>query len=212
MSRYLVYILLFVLLGCKSPQREDNSYIVNTDTSGISDSHQILLEDFDILIQENEDPGRVTWQNPEMVISKMGDINDLVVADIGTGTGYLAAILAELVDKVYTIEINTRLTEKAKNRLLRLGYNNIEIKTGDGYLGWEEFGPFDGIIVTCSPDHIPPPLIKQLAVGGKMVIPVSYASKVQELILIEKEKNGDLKKTNLIPVQFVPLRRGKNGE
>ena len=116
MSRYLVYILLFVFLGCKSPQREDNSYIVNTDTSGISDSHQILLEDFDILIQENEDPGRVTWQNPEMVISKMGDINDLVVADIGTGTGYFALRIVKNGGIVIGIDIEQKSIDYIEER------------------------------------------------------------------------------------------------
>jgi len=130
------------------------------------------------------------------------------VLEIGTGSGYQAAILAELVKEVYTIEIKQTLAIKAKRLLNSLKYNNINFKIGDGYLGWEEHAPYDGIIVTCSPDHIPPPLIDQLAVGGRMVIPVSYSSKVQELILLEKNANGNLKRINLIPVQFVPLIRG----
>jgi len=131
------------------------------------------------------------------------------VLEIGTGSGYQAAILAEIVKEVYTIEIKEEIAVKAKSRLIKMGYKNIKFKTGDGYLGWKEFAPFDGIIVTCSPDHIPPPLIEQLAVGGKMVIPVRYTSNVQELILIEKTKDNKLKRTNLIPVQFVPLIRSK---
>jgi protein-L-isoaspartate(D-aspartate) O-methyltransferase len=137
---------------------------------------------------------------------------DKKVLEIGTGSGYHAAILAELVKNVYTIELIEKLGKEAKDRLDSLGYKNIEFKIGDGTEGWEKYAPYDGIIVTCSEDHIPPPLINQLAVGGRMIIPVSYSSKVQELILIEKDSKGNLKKTNLIPVQFVPLIRGKDEE
>jgi len=133
------------------------------------------------------------------------------VLEIGTGSGYQAAILAELVREVYTIEIKEQLAEQSKKLLLGLGYRNIRFKVGDGYLGWKEYAPFDGIIVTCAPDHIPPPLTEQLARGGRMVIPISYSSAVQDLILIEKDRGGKLKKTTLIPVQFVPLIRSGNG-
>lgn len=127
------------------------------------------------------------------------------VLEIGTGSGYQAAILAELVQKVYTIDIYESLTHKARGRIRSLGYENVFFKTGNGYQGWEEYAPYDGIIVTCSPDHIPEPLIRQLAVGGRMVIPVSFSRQVQELVLVEKEADGRLKRTNLIPVQFVPM-------
>jgi protein-L-isoaspartate(D-aspartate) O-methyltransferase len=133
------------------------------------------------------------------------------VLEIGTGSGYQAAILAELVREVYTIEIKEKLAQSSKKLLTDLDYRNITFKTGDGYLGWKENAPFDGIIVTCAPDHIPPPLIEQLATGGRMVIPISYSSTVQDLILIEKLPSGKLKKTDLIPVQFVPLIRSRNG-
>lgn len=132
------------------------------------------------------------------------------VLEIGTGSGYHAAILAELVKTVYTIEVIDKLGKEAENRLDSLGYKNIKFKIGNGYEGWDQYAPYDGIIVTCSEDHIPLPLINQLAVGGKMIIPVYYTSKVQELILIEKDINGELKKKYLIPVQFVPLIRGKD--
>jgi protein-L-isoaspartate(D-aspartate) O-methyltransferase len=132
------------------------------------------------------------------------------VLEIGTGSGYHAAILAELVKNVYTIEVIDKLGKEAKARLDSLGYKNIKFMIGNGYEGWDEYAPYDGIIVTCSEDHIPLHLIDQLAVGGKMIIPVSYTSKVQELILIEKDINGELKKKYLIPVQFVPLIRGKD--
>lgn len=133
------------------------------------------------------------------------------VLEIGTGSGYHAAILAELVERVYTIELIEKLGKDAQNRLNSMGYKNINFKIGDGYQGWEQYAPYDGIIVTCSEDHIPEPLINQLAVGGRLIIPVRYSSKVQELIMIEKEKDGELKKTYLIPTQFIPLIRS-NGE
>jgi protein-L-isoaspartate(D-aspartate) O-methyltransferase len=133
------------------------------------------------------------------------------VLEIGTGSGYQAAVLAELVPEVYTIEINEKLAQKSKKLLDELGYRNIHCRTSNGYLGWPEAAPFDGIIVTCAPDNIPPQLIEQLALGGKMVIPISYSANVQDLLLLEKLKNGKLKKTNLIPVRFVPMIRGGNG-
>lgn len=130
------------------------------------------------------------------------------VLEIGTGSGYHAAILAELVKNVYTIELIEKLGKDAQKRLDAMDYKNIHFKIGDGYKGWEQYAPYDGIIVTCSEDHIPEPLIKQLAVGGRLIIPVRYSSKVQELVMIEKEEDGELKKTYLIPAQFVPLIRG----
>jgi protein-L-isoaspartate(D-aspartate) O-methyltransferase len=132
------------------------------------------------------------------------------VLEIGTGSGYHAAILAELVKEVYTIEIEEKLAKKAEETLSGQGYRNIKFKTGDGALGWEEYAPFDGIICTYSPDHIPPRLLEQLAIGGRMIIEISHSSMVQEFILIEKDNKGALKRTNLIPVQFTPLIRGKN--
>ena len=133
------------------------------------------------------------------------------VLEIGTGSGYQAAILAELVKEVYTIEIKEVLAKRARNKLLSIGYKNIKFKLGDGYNGWREHAPYDGIVVTCSPDHIPAALIDQLAIGGRMVIPISYSTFVQELILIEKDQRGNIRRTNLIPVEFGPLIRGKSG-
>ncbi len=133
---------------------------------------------------------------------------DKKVLEIGTGSGFHAAILAELVKNVYTIENRPPLSKKAEKLLKSLGYKNINFRIGDGALGWKENAPFDGIICTYSPDHIPPDLLDQLRPGGKMIIPVSYSSKVQEFILIEKEEDGNFKRTILIPVPFTPLIRG----
>lgn len=130
------------------------------------------------------------------------------ILEIGTGSGYHSAVLAELAKNVYTIERIESLAKKAQRRLKSMGYKNIKFKIGDGYEGWAEYAPYDGIIVTCSADHIPQPLINQLAVGGRLIIPVRYALNIQELILLEKDSKGQLKKTHLIPVQVAPLIRG----
>lgn len=128
------------------------------------------------------------------------------VLEIGTGSGYQAAVLAEIVKEVYTIEIVENLGKRAKKDLGELGYTNISFLIGDGYQGWKEYGPYDGIIVTAAAEKVPQPLIDQLKEGGKMVIPVGPEGKVQDLLLLEKSK-GQIKTTNLGPVRFVPFTR-----
>lgn len=130
------------------------------------------------------------------------------VLEIGTGSGYQAAILAEIVDSVYTIEIVPELAVEAYDRFKKLGYINIVSKYGDGYGGWPEHAPFDIIIVTAAPEQIPEPLIGQLAENGRMVIPVGSQQGIQELLLLVK-KNGNLKRSRLSFVRFVPFRRGE---
>jgi len=125
------------------------------------------------------------------------------VLEIGTGSGYQAAILAELVAEVYTIEIAGPLARNAEATLARLGYKNVHVKVGDGYKGWPENAPFDAIIVTCAPDRVPRPLTDQLKDGGRMIIPVGDRF-AQELYLLEK-KNGQLKESAVLPVRFVPM-------
>jgi protein-L-isoaspartate(D-aspartate) O-methyltransferase len=127
------------------------------------------------------------------------------VLEVGTGSGYQAAILADLVADVYTIEIVEPLAKNAEATLPRLGYKNIHMKVGDGYQGWPEQAPFDAIIVTCAPDKVPQPLIDQLKDGGRMVIPVGERF-AQQLYLLEK-KNGQLKESVSLPVRFVPMMR-----
>jgi len=126
--------------------------------------------------------------------------------EIGTGSGYQAAVLAEIVDRVYTIEIVPELAKESSERLKKLGYKNIICKYGDGYLGWPEHAPFDLIIVTAAADKIPQPLIEQLADYGRLVIPVGSPHGVQELILLEK-KDGKIEKKRLTFVRFVPFKR-----
>ncbi len=124
------------------------------------------------------------------------------VLEIGTGSGYQAAVLAEIVHEVYTIEILDELAKRAEGVIASLGYRNIHFRTGDGYLGWPEQAPFDCIIVTAAPDHLPQPLIDQLKTGGRMIIPVGRFD--QELLLIEKHESGIIRRST-IPVRFVPM-------
>jgi len=125
------------------------------------------------------------------------------VLEIGTGSGYQAAVLAELVTDVYTIEIVEPLGRRAIGNLSRLGYTNIHVRIGDGYQGWPEKAPFDAIIVTCAPEDVPPPLIDQLKEGGRMIIPVGEQG-VQQLVLIQKHE-GELGQQSVLPVRFVPM-------
>jgi protein-L-isoaspartate(D-aspartate) O-methyltransferase len=127
------------------------------------------------------------------------------VLEIGSGSGYQAAILGELVAEIYTIEIIEPLAKSAEATLQRLGYNNVHIKVGDGYKGWPEEAPFDAIIVTCAPEKVPQPLTDQLKDGGRIVIPVGERF-AQQLYLLEK-KNGELKESVTLPVRFVPMKR-----
>ena len=128
-----------------------------------------------------------------------------VVLEVGTGSGYQASILAELVDHVYSIEIIEALAIRAKSDLARLGYKNITTKLGDGYYGWEEHGPFDAIVVTAAASHVPPPLIAQLKPGGRMVIPVGGRFLTQTLLLLEKTEEGEVITRQFGAVRFVPL-------
>ena len=128
------------------------------------------------------------------------------ILEIGTGSGYQAAVLAELAKEVYTIEIMEPLARQSEKLLKEMGYSNIRVKFGDGFLGWPEFSPFDGIIVTCAPEKIPPPLLGQLAEGGRLVIPVGVHW--QDLKLVRKIE-GRIQETDVIPVRFVPMLREK---
>ncbi len=147
------------------------------------------------------------------IVALMTDLiepdRDFVVLEIGTGSGYQAAILAKLVTHVYSIEIIEALADEATARLARLGYDNVTIKLGDGYHGWEEHAPFDAIVVTAAASHIPPALIEQLKPGGRMIIPVGGRFTVQQLLLIEKTLADDVITRQVAAVRFVPLTRGR---
>ncbi len=131
------------------------------------------------------------------------------VLEVGTGSGYQTAVLSGCVAKVYTIEIVAPLGEQARTLLSQLGYDNVEVRIGDGYKGWPEAAPFDGIIVTAAPDHLPQPLVDQLAPNGRMVIPVGDVHAIQDLLVITKDGDGRAVTQRTIPVRFVPLTRDK---
>jgi len=131
------------------------------------------------------------------------------VLEIGTGSGYQAAILLEMEAEVYTIEIVKPLCLRAESILKQLGYKQFHIKAGDGYQGWSEYAPFKAVLVTCSPTEIPPPLVSQLAEGGRMIIPVGKDGFVQHLVLLEKEK-GKIREKKVMPVRFVPMVNEKD--
>ena len=148
-----------------------------------------------------------------LIVAMMADLLQLepahVVLEVGTGSGYHAAVVAGLADRVYSIEIIPQLAETAAERLTRLGYGRIELRSGDGYYGWPEAAPFDRILVTAAATHVPPPLIEQLKPGGRMVIPVGAAFMVQHLVLVEKGSEGGIRTRQVLPVRFVPLTRSE---
>jgi protein-L-isoaspartate(D-aspartate) O-methyltransferase len=139
----------------------------------------------------------------DLIDPKPGD----VVLEVGTGSGYQAAVLAELVERVHSVEIVESLGRVAVARLSELGYRNVEVRIGDGYQGWPEKAPFDGIVVTAAAPHIPDPLVRQLKPGGRMVIPVGSPQGTQELMLVEKTTDGSVRTRVVLPVRFVPLTR-----
>jgi protein-L-isoaspartate(D-aspartate) O-methyltransferase len=143
------------------------------------------------------------------IVALMTDLlaleEDDVVLEVGTGSGYQAAILSQLVCQVYSIEIIRELGEEAAERLNRLGYDNVSCRTGDGYYGWPEHAPYDAIIVTAAAENVPPPLVAQLKPNGRMILPVEKGYGPQELILVEKTADGTTRSRDILPVSFVPL-------
>ncbi|MBA3564008.1 MAG: protein-L-isoaspartate(D-aspartate) O-methyltransferase [Gammaproteobacteria bacterium] len=130
------------------------------------------------------------------------------VLEVGTGSGYQAAVLAEIVESVHSIEIIEPLGESARRRLEKLGHDNVQVRVGDGYYGWPEGAPYDGIVVTAVASHVPPPLLQQLKPGGRMIIPVGSRFLTQQLVLVEKAADGTVTTQQILPVRFVPLTGG----
>ena len=223
--RFCLILVLFPVLSCAqtgdSFQALRNHMVKNQiEARGITDKkvieafrnverHRFVLPEF-IRYAYSDSPLPIdegqTISQP-YIVAYMTEILNLKrtdkVLEIGTGSGYQAAILAELCDSVFTIEIFEKLAQKAGRVFEELGYDNIHTKTGDGYMGWQEFAPFDAVIVTCSPTKVPEPLKEQLAEGGRMIIPVGE-SPVQNLVLLKKRK-GKLRQENVLPVRFVPM-------
>jgi protein-L-isoaspartate(D-aspartate) O-methyltransferase len=147
------------------------------------------------------------------IVALMTDLLELgagdTVLEVGTGSGYQAAVLAELTAHVYSVEIIEALASAAAERLVRLGYDNVTVRHADGYEGWAEHAPFDAIIVTAAAPHIPPPLVAQLKPGGRLVIPVGEPGCVQKLVLVEKSPDGSVTSRDILMVAFVPLTRAR---
>jgi protein-L-isoaspartate(D-aspartate) O-methyltransferase len=148
------------------------------------------------------------------IVALMTDLLDTeptdTILEIGTGSGYQAAILSKLVKQVYSLEIIEELATNARRQLKKMGYDNVEIKTGDGNFGWPEHSPFDGIIVTAAAPHIPQSLIDQLRTGARLVIPVGFPYNYQELMVVEKKPNGEIETRSVLGVSFVPLTGGSH--
>ncbi len=146
-----------------------------------------------------------------LIVAMMTDLMQVKdgdkILEIGTGSGYQAAILAEITKSVYSIEIIRPLGKEAAERLRSLGYDNVELRIGDGYYGWPEASPFDAIIVTAAASHVPPPLLKQLKPGGRMLIPLGTHFMTQYLMLVEKQMDGSVTSRQILPVRFVPFTR-----
>jgi protein-L-isoaspartate(D-aspartate) O-methyltransferase len=134
--------------------------------------------------------------------------DDCVVLDVGTGSGYQAAILASLCAQVWSIEIIPALGHAARERLARLGYTNVNVRIGDGFAGWPEHAPFDAIIVAATANALPPPLLAQLKPGGHIVMPVRHKTGGETLVVADKDQNGNITTRDILPVRFVPLTRG----
>lgn len=175
--------------------------------------HEFVPEKYQSLAYENMplSIGEGQTISQPYIVALMSNLSqvdsDSVVLEIGTGSGYQAAILGELTSQVYTIEIIPALGKNAKKTLKRLNYNNVSVKIGDGYAGWPEHAPFDAIVVTAAPETVPQPLIDQLKVGGRMVIPVGPQESSQTLQVLTKNEDGKLSTLDIIPVLFVPFTR-----
>ncbi len=173
--------------------------------------HKFLPEGFRSLAYDNS-PAPIglgqTISQPYIVALMTDLLNPKptdTILEIGTGSGYQAAILSKLVKQVYSLEVIGDLADKARLRLKKMGYDNVTVKTGDGHSGWPEHAPYDGIIVTAATSYVPEALVEQLAIGARLVIPVGLAYSYQELKVIEKKDNGDIESRNILDVNFVPL-------
>jgi protein-L-isoaspartate(D-aspartate) O-methyltransferase len=200
--------------------RETSSYIgrLRLDDSVIDamstvERHEFVPEELkDLAYQNRPLPiGEGQTISQPYIVALMTDLAGVgpesVVLEVGTGSGYQAAVLAEIVDHVYSIEIVESLGRRAAETLERLGYDNVTVRIGDGYQGWTEFAPFDAILVTAAPEEIPPPLVDQLKRGGRLVIPVGSQGGAQSLQVLEKDSDGETSILDTLPVLFVPLTR-----
>jgi len=230
MNRILIFLLLLLPLSGKSDDQYENlrSRMVDQQIANRGIEHAGVLEAMrtvprHLFVPEaqkrnayNDGPlpiGHGQTISQPYIVAYMTEIiqpePDYRVLEIGAGSGYHAAVISKIVDRVFTIEIVTELGRTAKERLDQLGYDNVEVKIADGYYGWEEYAPFDAIVVTAAAEHIPPPLVEQLKDGGRMIIPVGSPFFTQQLTLVEK-RGDEITTRNLMPVRFVPFRRAED--
>jgi len=228
----IFYLFLLIIIGCSEMKKKETATSQNDlvekrknmveyqiQARGVSDKrvldamskvqrHLFVPENLQNRAYEDEPLpiGHGQTISQPYIVAYMTEQIDLdeneKVLEIGTGSGYQAAILGEIAKEVYTIEIVPELATRAAEVLKKLDYDNVSVRTGDGYLGWPEAAPFDAIIVTAAPDHVPQPLVDQLKVGGRMIIPVGEFN--QDLILLERTKKG-IEQKRKIPVRFVPM-------
>ena len=228
MARYMIFIFLTLILGCGRSQPQidrfkelrENMVTTQIISRGISNKsvieamrkveRHLFVPEIHIQHAYGDHPLPIGYGqtiSQPYIVAFMTEILKLdkssKVLEVGTGSGYQAAILAEICDSVYTIEIVEELGTRSAQLFKKLGYSNINVKIGDGYEGWSEYSPFDAIIVTCAPTHVPDPLKEQLKEGGRMIIPLGERY-VQELVLLTKKK-GALKQISVLPVRFVPM-------
>lgn len=225
MVKYLLFLLLGFMLTFQTDYREKRAEMVQQQLRGRDiDNPSVLAAMMEVerhRFVPNEIKGLAyedrplpigygqTISQPYIVAFMTQALNpepDDKILEIGTGSGYQAAVLAEIVDSVYTIEILPELGKNSRQLFQKLGYENIMTKIGDGYKGWPQHAPFDGIVVTAAPEQIPSPLKAQLKEGGRMIIPVGPKNNIQQLQVIEK-RNGKLKKRTVMSVRFVPFTR-----
>jgi len=227
MVKYLIFILILYLFPQDDPYQRERNQMVKMQIERRGIREPVVLEAMQTVKRHLFVPSEYrknayddrplpigygqTISQPYIVAYMTEVISpkpNFKVLEIGTGSGYQAAVLAEIVDEVYTIEIVKELGTSAASRLKSLEYGNITVKVGDGYYGWEEHAPFDAIVVTAAAEFVPPPLIDQLKDGGKMIIPIGSPFMTQMLSLVEK-KNGKPRTKTLMPVRFVPFTRSK---
>ncbi len=191
-----------------------HEYLPNTKLPGLDWLRSLVKGDAPLAFAYADRPLAIGYgqtMSQPFIVALMTELLDPrpehVVLEIGTGSGYQAAVLAPLVKRVCSIEIVPELGASSSAALARLGNDNVKTRVGDGYYGWEDCGPFDGITVTAAASHIPPPLVQQLKPGGRMVIPVGSQFAVQQLVLVRKSATGKVTTKQLLPVRFVPLVR-----
>lgn len=230
MLKYLLVVSWFLFFQSDGRQAERDKMVdEQIEARGIKNEevlralravhrHQLVPEEYRrVAYQDTPLPiGNEQTISQPYIVALMTELiqpeNGMKVLEIGTGSGYQAAVLAEIVDQVYTLEIIPELGQRAEKNLKKLGYVNTHVRIADGYNGWEEHAPFDAIVVTAAvKDDIPPALIRQLKEGGKMVIPIDAGSRFHELVLVEK-MDDSIKKNHVLPVRFVPFTRSNEND